>query len=55
MTQPGPNDALCQNVMMLGFLVASENANIQTDKHDSLVYIDYEKSTMPNCSGPIPA
>ena len=35
MTQPDPNDALSQNVMMLGLLVASENANTQTNKQDS--------------------
>ena len=27
MTQPGPNDTLSQNFMMLGLLVASENTN----------------------------
>ena len=30
MTQPSPNDALSRNVMMLGLLVASENANNHT-------------------------
>ena len=35
MTQPGPNDALSQNFMMLGLLVASENVNRHTDRKDS--------------------
>ena len=35
MTQPGPNVALSQNFMMLGLLVASENANKHTNTQDS--------------------
>ena len=31
MTQPGPNDALSQNFMMLGVFAASENMDTQTD------------------------
>ena len=34
MTQTDPNDALSQNVMMLGLLVALENANRQTHPQD---------------------
>ena len=32
MFQVGPNDALSQNVMELGLLMASENVNRQTDR-----------------------
>ena len=49
MTQPDPNEALSQNFMMLGLLVASENANTQTntqtDRKDScFISIDYNRS-----------
>ena len=32
MFQPGPNDALSQNFMKLGLLVAEKNMDIQTDR-----------------------
>ena len=45
MTQPGPNDALSQNFMMLRLLVASENVNKQTYTQDScFISIDVDKS-----------
>ena len=35
MFQPGPNDALSQNFMKLGLLVAEKNVDRQTDTQDS--------------------
>ena len=35
MFQPGPNDALSQNFMDLGLLVAEKNVDTQTDTQDS--------------------
>ena len=33
MFEPGPNDALSQNFMKLGLLVAEKNVDRQTDRH----------------------
>ena len=35
MFEPGPNDALSQNFMKLGLLVAEKNVNRQTNRQDS--------------------
>ena len=41
MTQRGPNEALGQNFMKLGLLVAEKNANRQTDKHTRFMFYKY--------------
>ena len=42
MFEPGPNDALSQNFMKLGLLVAEKNVNRQTNRQDScFISIDY--------------
>ena len=42
MTQTGPNDTLSQYFMMLGLLVASENANSQTHKQTNKIHISID-------------
>ena len=41
MFEPGPNDALSQNFMKLGLLVAEKNVNRQTDKPTRFMFYKY--------------
>ena len=42
MFQPGPNDALSQNFMKLGLLVAEKNVDRQTDTHTHTRFMFYK-------------
>ena len=55
MTQPGPNDALNQNVMMLGLLVPSENVDRQTDKQIRFTFYKYRLIIFYRAVNPQPA
>ena len=44
MFEPGPNDALSQNFMKLGLLVAEKNVNRQTDKPTRFMFYKYRFS-----------
>ena len=39
MFQPGRNDALSQNFMKMGLLVAEKNVDIQTDKPTDKIHV----------------
>ena len=43
MSQLGPNDALSQNFMKLGLLVADKNVDTQTNRQDSCFLSIYEE------------
>ena len=45
MFEPGPNDALSQNFMKLGLLVAEKNVNRQTDKPTRFMFYKYRYTT----------
>ena len=42
MYQPGPNDALSQNFMTLGLLVAEKNVDTQTDTQTGFMFYKYK-------------
>ena len=41
MFEPGPNDALSQNFIKLGLLVAEKNVDRQTDRHTRFMFYKY--------------